>query len=223
MKKCKYCNVTVETEKDFCPLCFNHLETIDNDVEPFYRLRKKNETAIITNRFLYKLFSFISLCVVSICFIIDYLTSETINWSLVVLFSVLYVWVLIAYTIISKRSVFKKVFLQLISIFLLLFFIQKLSAIDWFLTYVFPSVSILAVSVTLMLIFIKKNRGEYVIGFLFIHLLLAIASLLILLIKKDTFFLLNMINAIFCFLSFLGILIFGFNALKSELQKKWHL
>ncbi len=223
MKKCKYCQVEVETKKDFCPLCFNHLEMVDNKVEPFYELRKFNETTQKTSNFLYKLFLFLSICIGSVCLIINRLTNPNLWWSLVVIFSVLYVWVLVAHTILSKQSVFKKVLLQILSILILLYFSEKISPSDWLVSYVLPSVSICSVIVSLMLLFISKKRREYLIGFLFIYLVLGLVSTFCIVFKWDTFFIINLINAILCGLCLVGVLIFGFGAMKEELQKKWHI
>lgn len=223
MKKCKYCNVEVETPKEFCPLCFNRLEKISDDYEVFYELRKSNDTRIKTTHFLYKLFAFISICAIVICGIVNYVFTPNVMWSLVVVFSIFYVWVLVAHTILSKQTVFKKVLLQIFSILILLYFAQKLSVFDWLLSYVYPSVSMCSIFVTLMLLFISKKRKEYLIGFLFIYLILLLISIFNICFKWDVFLILNYINVIVCSLSIIGVLIFGFNAIKEELIKKWHI
>lgn len=223
MKTCKYCQVKVETEKDFCPLCFNKLDDDGSQVETFYSSRTNNVNTKKKSKFLFKLFIFISFCVIAVCFTINFLTTPKILWSVVVFSGVIYIWVLVAHTILSKQSVFRKVFLQILSILLLLFFTEKLSQQNWLFDYVYPSISMAVVLTTLMLLFIKKNRNEYLIGFLFIYFILDLLSVLILLINKNCFLLLNFINILVCSISFLGVLFFGFNALKTEIKKKWHL
>ncbi len=223
MKSCKYCNVTVETEKDFCPLCFNKLIDDGNEVEIFYPQNLNEKPAKKPTKFLYKLFLFITLCALAICAVINYLTTPDVLWSVVVGCGLLYVWVLVAHTILSKQSVFKKVLLQILSILLLLFFTEKLSDSLWLFAYVYPSVSLGVIITTLMMLFIKSNRSEYLIGFSFIYLLMDILSILILIFYRNSFYLLNLINVIFCSFAFIGLLIFGFNAMKAEIAKKWHL
>lgn len=224
MKHCKYCNVNVETDKEFCPLCFNKLSTDNNLPESFYQLRKTNPKAIKTNTFIYKLFLFLSICAVGICTLINLLVTPEKLWCLVVTFGVLYVWVLVAHTILSKRSVYKKVLLQILSLLILLFFIYKLDSTgNWLICYVYPSLSLALFGVMLMFLFIKKNRSEYLIGFSALSIGLGVVSLLMILFSYDTFFIINLINVIASALMIIGILVFGGSAIKYELTKKWHL
>lgn len=224
MKKCKFCNVDVETEKKFCPLCYNKLINDDGkESDNFYPQRKTNEFADRRNSVVLKLFIFITICVLSVCATINGLINPQIGWFWVIFCSFVYLWVLITHTIMSKKSVFKKVFLQFISIFLLLFAVQKISSISWLFNYVFPSIGMSCALVLCMLMFTLKNRSELVIGFLFIFLVIITVSILCLFTQNDTFKVLNVSNILLTSLAFFGTILFGFNALKSELLKKWHI
>lgn len=224
MKWCKYCKAEVDTEKTFCPVCFNHLDVKNDESECLYTLRDKNETTVKTSVFLIKLFIFLSLIAIVACVVVNYLSDKEIAWSLIVVFGICYLWVLIAHTILSRRSVFRKIFLQVVSIVLLLYFTEKLSVSNWLFPYVFPSISLCVAFVLSMVSFISEKRAYFCAAFTLVFILLGIGSLIILLTGLDkTFRLLNFINILVCAIATLGYVLFGFNAIKSELSKKWHL
>ncbi len=224
MKYCKYCKIKVDTANDFCPICFNHIEEIDNKCEQLYSPRLKNENEDRLRFFLSKLFLFLSICSIIVCFFVNRLVNPDIPWFWIVCFGILYVWVLVAHTIMSRRSFFSKVLLQVISVIVLLYFTEKVSPDhDWLLQYVYPSISFAVVSVLLMILGIDKNRADNIFGFSIIIALLGTGSLVMLLLNTVSYTLLNFINCILCALTLLGLLIFGYGAIKQHLSKKLHL
>lgn len=222
MKQCKYCKIEVDTTNDFCPLCFNHLDDVSDKSDGLYTLRQKNETTNITRNFLIKLFVFLSICVIATCVIVNEFTHPETPWFWVVAFSVIYIWVLICHTILSKQPAFLKVLLQIISLMLLLYSAEKISIETWVLPYVYPSMSLAILFVLVMILFVSSKRSDYLLGFSVIVLLLTIVSLLITLLT-DYYKLLNFINIVLCILAFIGFYIFGWQAIKEDIRKKWHL
>lgn len=224
MKYCKYCKTQVDTTNDFCPLCFNHLAETDSCYEQLYSKRLKNETTDRKRLFVSKLFLFLTICAITACFFINYMVNFKVKWFLVVTFGILYVWVLVAHTIMSRNSAFKKILLQIISIFALLYFTERVSdPQEWLLPYVYPSISFTAVFALMMILFIDKNRGHKVLGFTFIISLLFAGSVVIMALNLAKFKLLNFLNCIICGLTIIGLLIFASNAIKHELSKRFHL
>lgn len=224
MKYCKYCKIKVDSTNDFCPVCFNHIEEIDNSYDQLYSPRLKNETTDKLKYFLSKLFLFLSICSITVCFFVNRQVTPEIPWFWIVSFGILYVWLLVAHTIMSRRSFFEKVLLQVVSIIVLLYFTEKVSPThDWLLQYVYPSISFAVVFVLMMLLGIDKNRANNIFGFSVIIALLGAGSLILLLLDLVSFTLLNFINCILCALSLLGLIIFGYSAIKQDLSKKLHL
>lgn len=224
MKYCKYCKAKIDTTNDFCPLCFNHLTQTDGEYSQLYTPRLVNETTNITKRFLTKLFLFLTICAITVCFFVNYLTDFSVRWFWVVTFGIIYVWVLIAHTIMSRQSAFKKVLLQLITIIVLLFFTERVSTTqNWLLQYVYPSISFTVVFVTSMILFIGHKRNENISGFLLIVLMMGIISLLFIIFNLVEFKLLNFINTIVCALTVLGLLVFGMASIRQDLSKKFHI
>ena len=166
---------------------------------------------------------FFTICAISCCVIINLLVTPDLPWFWIVVFGLLYVWVLVAHTILSNQSAFKKTFLQIVSILLLLYFAENISFSRWLIPYVFPSISLTAIFVLLMILFISKKRAEYVFGFSVIILLLAVLSALIIIFGLTEYMLLNMINLIISSMTLVGNFIFGLKAIKEDLFKKLHL
>lgn len=225
MKYCKYCKTTIDTTNDFCPLCFNHVEETDSNVDQLYTLRRTNDLEDRRKQFITKLFLFLSVCAIVICFFINYLVNFDVQWCLVVTFGILYVWVLVAHTVMSQQSAFKKILLQIISIIVLLYFTERVSDNhNWLLQYVYPSISFTVVFVLLMILFIGRNRSTNILGFTVIIVLLGIVSIILIVFDfVSEFTLLNRMNYLLCGLTVLGLLIFGLRSIKQELSKKLHL
>lgn len=223
MKRCKYCNVDVDTEKSFCPVCFNHLETISEQSDCLYTPRTKNETTAKTGLFLTKLFLFISIVAIAVCTTVNYMTTPSVGWFWLVVWGIIYLWVLVAHTILSKRSAFRKIVLQVVTIVVLLYFAEKLSLRLWLISYVYPGIGLCVIVVLSMISFISEKRSKLCLGFSLVIFLLGMGSLIILLSGWDKFALLNKINLITCAVVLLGYILFGFTSMKNEIIKKWHL
>ena len=158
MKKCENCGVTVKTNHNICPLCNRQLEVVDNKkiqgADPFTPYEK-----LITDKsseILYKIFLFISIIASAVCLTINLMTSFLPFWSLIVIIAIIYCWVLVVHTILSRRSVFEKIFLQVGVIVALLFVCEWVSSSDkWMVNYVIPSMSMLVI---LVLFIFFKNK-----------------------------------------------------------------
>ena len=223
MKKCKYCNVTVDTDKNFCPLCFNKLDDLNDNSNSLYSMRTQDEVAKKSSKLLLKIFVFLSIISIVASVVVNFYTTPHIWWSSLVIIGELYIWVLIKHTILSKRSIFAKFLLQILCIILILYLAEKLSFSHWLLPYAFPSASLLTLAIMAFISIFNKERGEHLFGFLVIVFCLGITSLVVLLLNIYEFSILNTVNLTVCVLFLFAIILFGFNAIKTELLKKWHI
>lgn len=226
MKHCKYCNVDVDTNESYCPLCYNSLEgDTKKQTTEFYLKRTEDDKTQKTNFFLYKLFFMITLVISAIVVFINVLTYKDapIPWSAIVIVCLLYVWVLIAHTILSKRGIFEKILLQVLAAIAIVGGVNYISKGHWLTDYVVPSIQ-LAVTVTILFVsVVTKSKYKIVSPFFVTHFLSFIASLVLVLTKADAFGLLSEINMIACGVGIVGTLLFGFKILKSDFAKKFHL
>ncbi len=232
MKHCPICKVDVETGK-YCPLCYNELESVtpvnsDKKAEvesvPYYKHREKNETYEKKSYFLARLFLFLSIMCVGTCVFINVLVKGS-AWSVLVALSVLYVWVLVSHTILSKRSVFEKILFQVLNIIAILVSSNNLSGGGkWLIDYVLPSVAIVTTTVLIMISLIgKQHRSQFLLSFLAIYILSLVMSIVLVAGKYDDFKILNQINMLYTIMAILGTLLLGYRIIKNESRKKLHI
>lgn len=223
MKHCKICGVEVDTFKNYCPLCYGSLEeqTEKNNAEMFDLNSKKQLSK--AKSLVVKAFLLVSIIITVVCGYINYQT-QTKPWSVIVALSILYLWVLVAHTIMSKSTVFKKVLFEVVSIGSILFASNRFfSNTEWFTNFVFPGLALLTAFVMLFVVFCSKNRKEYVFGFFRVDVLLILASILLLAFKTDDFKLINQINIIVQSIIALAYLIFAGKTIKTQASRKFHL
>lgn len=223
MKHCKYCNVDVNTNEKYCPLCYNILDGESDGSVSFYQKRKENDRTHKRSYLVTKIFFMITLAIIATCVFINVLTWEGTVWSLLVGVCIAYVWIFVSHTILSKRSIFEKILLQLIGIIAIVVVCNFISNGDWLLNYVLPSIELATAFCLILTTFILHNKSKVILPFFLVYILLLITSIVLLSIKVDTFMLLSEINIIMCGLAIVGTLIFGHRTLKTELAKKFHL
>lgn len=222
MKHCKYCNVDVDTNENYCPLCYNSLEGSGKTNE-FYLKRTEDDKTHKTNYFLTKLFLFMTLVFSAISIFINVLTYKGTPWSAVVIVSFVYMWILIMHTILSKRTIFEKIVFQVLGAIGVVGSVNYIAKGHWLCDYVIPSIA-LAVTGTLLLISVcVKNKYKIISPFFVTYILLFITTLVLILTGADAFRLLGQINMIACGVGIVGTLLFGFKTLKLDCSKKFHL
>ena len=101
--KCYKCNVEIETETNFCPLCKNEIkrEGETEDVFPFIPIVHKRHGLFL------KILALIFLASTIICMVIDLAMDKRLSWSLFVMAGVVCVSLTLM-TAIKKRHHFAK-------------------------------------------------------------------------------------------------------------------
>lgn len=223
MKRCEHCNVDVATTHDTCPLCFREL--VDKDgVESLDMYKEKPVKPVIKHRvLLIKIFLFLSIITSVTCLTINLMVKAIPMWSLLVIVGIVYCWVLICHTILSKRSIFEKMLLQIGVVVGLLFICEWVAAgSKWMVDYVIPSISMVAILVLFILSqALKFHKG--VLSFFIMTIILIILSGCLLIFKATTYNLLNIIVLLEGALSIVGMLLFSGSVLKTEFSKKFHV
>lgn len=223
MKRCEHCNVDVNTSHNTCPLCFGTLTEVNKKpgTDPF-----KQKEEIVENKskiILFKLFLFFSIVAATVCVVINLMTKPLPLWSLIVVIGILYCWVLIAHTIISKRGIFEKIFLQVGVIIGLLFVCEWVSGGDhWMVNYVMPTISIIVMTVLFILSqALKYHKGLF--SYFIMTIILTANAGILLLCHAATFDLLNVITVCAGVVALIGMMLFSGSALRKEFSKKFHL
>ena len=224
MKRCKICNVDVVSNKGYCPLCYNDLDS-DSEESNLVVVKTHNERKKNTKKFLAKLFLVISLAVVAVCFFINFKAKSSYLWSLVVFESVVYVWILVAHTIMSKRSVFEKILFQLVGVIAIIgttYALSPTATENWLVCYVLPSVSMFATAVLALISLISKDRKKFLLSFLAVYIALIILSL-VLVCTIDNFKTLNHTALLVMSIVTFGTMLLGFKSIHKEFVKVFHI
>ena len=224
MKKCKVCNVDVATDKDYCPLCYNDLEN-GSEEYTLTEQKTKNIKAKNTGMFLVRMFLFLSIATIAVCLFVNIKTSTKYLWSLIVIVSITYVWILVAHTIISKRSVFEKIAFQLLGVIAIIgtaYGLSPTATENWLVCYVLPSVSMLAVLVLVMISLISRERKRYLLSFLAVYIALIILAI-VLVCTVDSFKTINHICLLTTSIAAGGTLLLGYKYIHKEFVKVFHL
>ena len=223
MKRCEHCNVDVATTHDTCPLCFRELVDIGGRETPDLFKEKQPKPVIKHRVLLIKIFLFLSIIAAASCLTVNLMVKPIPMWSLVVIVSILYCWVLICHTILSERSIFEKLLLQIGVVVGLLFLCEWVAAGGkWMVDYVIPAISMSAILVLFILSqALKYHKG--VLSFFIMTIILVLLSGALLLFKATSFKLLNIIVLLEGALSLLGMILFSGGVLKTEFSKKFHV
>lgn len=221
MKHCDKCNLDVNTDLNYCPLCFNEISGED-DAPHMYSHNPNKPREIQKSHKTRKVFFLISLFVVLVCGLINYLTGLPF-WSGIVALSVLYLWILVKHTIMSDRNAFEKIFLQVVGILSILFVTNYVSGGEWFVEYVLPSLLAFVILVLDMVLFISKRRRTYETSFIIIELFILIISIVFVSINVCEFKLLHTITLMASALSIIGMIVMDGKNLLQDILKKFHL
>ena len=224
LKNCAKCNIQINTDKKQCPICFNELEG-KNDADYTPNFSSKNyDRSTQKGFFVFKLFLFFTICSSGIVLFINLVTNPKVLWSIVVIISLLYVWILVLHTIISRRNFFEKILFQLVGVYAIVLSTNLITLdFSWIWSYFVASVSLLTITVLAFIIFINKKREDYIASAFIISLLLLATSIVLIATKVDLFRILNLINIMYNAIFLLGILFFGHKILINAFQKNLHV
>lgn len=223
MKYCDKCKIHVETEHNVCPLCYGDL-TGEGNNKGYFKPRKSDiKTQKHTNTLL-KIFALSTLLAVVITGFIDIATNKYPTWSIIVILSLLYIWLLISHTILSKRSLFEKILFQLGVIIAILFTCENLySGGNWMVNYVLPSICILSTLVLNLLSIFGEKKYHFIWSCLTMYLLITILSIVLICLSITTYKILNISSLIYSAFSIVAtFLLYGKNT-TAEFKKKMHL
>ena len=158
MKECRKCKIKIETKHEYCPLC--HQKLVGETSEKFMEVYPiKEQHHIIIPVYTQKIIIFISILLIIIVGVVNLFTKQYGFWSIIPIGVIFYSWLLMKYTVLSKRKMHRRINGTNIIIILLVVFINLVTSRDnlWSIDYVLPSL-IMANNFIIMLLMIIKNK-----------------------------------------------------------------
>lgn len=224
MKRCTKCNVNIHTDRKTCPLC-NEVLTKINDLneEPVYPKYNYNDPR---KSIFYRLLVFLSWSVIIVSVLTNIATLKNNNrpWSVYCVAGVIYLWILIRSTILSKNNIAMKLVVQNITSSLLVYLIDYLSgSVGWSLNYVIPALSVAATFSIVIILMIKYIKYSDYILYLVSSICLGFVPLGLYFFKLSTILWPSLASAAFSFVVILGMIVFADRETKSELKKRFHI
>ncbi len=229
MKHCDKCNVDIQTNQKYCPLCHQILSGEEDftkkEIYPEYV--PLNRTVLPLTK---KIMLFITVVTIITLVSVNYFTYDTTPtmWSLIPIGSTLYFWLVVRYGILSKQNIaFKLAFLTTLLLIILNLIDQNYTIAPatpgWALNYVTP-LALLACNFAIsVIIWVKRiNYREYLIYLLSI-LVFSLIPIILGLFKIITV-LWPSIAAFGAAMFILLVIIFFFpKSIKNEIRKRFHL
>lgn len=220
MNKCNYCNVFIKDNTNRCPLCGGVIECKTEGVDTYPNVMK-TERAI---SFVFRLMLFISIVAIVTCISVNRTTGVSVQWSLIVAFSFLYV-LLILYMFVKENAGYRVRMYGIVAAGVLL-----VIAIDyilgfrrWSVNYVLPA-AIIVLNLTLIILMIV-NRRNWQSYTLLIIATVPIALIPVIFYKLEIITVPYLVQIAFAFALFssLGVIILGGSRAKNELYRRFHV
>ncbi len=219
MQQCGKCRITVDGDKDRCPLCQGELTG-----EPEPEMYPKIKESRFESDFLLKLIAFISISAAAVCVGTDFIISGGITWSLICIGGIVCAWLTTSVGITYRRRILKNITWELILITSLSVIWDKFTGWHgWSVDFVLPCASICAViSIFIISKVLKMKSGEYLLyliigGFYgFLPLICLIAGL-----TKITYP--TVICTCLSFIFMAALFLFRGKTTKDEMERRFHL
>lgn len=223
MKECIKCNVKVASHRKTCPLCSQILKNENDQDQQLVLYPKYPSSEKKLNVFL-KIIQFLSITSILITVGINILTYVGDWWSFYVVLGVVYLWILFRITILSKRNIAGRLFIQMIALSLSCVGIEYFSKSDgWALEYVVPLLCVATTIAISILILIKQMRyNDYLLYLLTMGIILWIPMILYW-TKVINILWPSITAAALSIVTIFGMIIFADRATKDELKKRFHL
>lgn len=232
MKYCEHCKVKVDTDRKICPLCFNSLKSLSDNINNtkmanFHNYPNRKRKSEKYNLF-HKILSFVCLLAIFASLIVDYTTHVEGNrwWSIFVVLGVIYIYTLIRGVILGRAYVIKRLLLQLVVVSIVIFGIDYMSDYHgWSLAIVIPCVCVANNLVNLIIAAANNRNFSDAFSSIIISLLIGIIPFILQifdLVKGDRLWA-PLVSASFSIVLLSAYFVFAGKRIKEELTKRLHV
>jgi hypothetical protein len=242
MKYCGKCKVKVNMELQKCPLCSMTLTDAETQVQeagekcpdPENRTQQPGACGIgypppdtgNTERynFVLRLFLFISVAIGSASLLFNLMTFRGVLWSLYVIGTMLYLWIVVAYPLFKKRKIGHIIVVDAISTSVYVYCLELGTRTKgWGLSYVTPFILIGATLMITFIILLKRLKWREYSTYQTIMVALGFLPVIFCLAGLVTPVWPSVLSAFYSFLTLTGMFIFVDKKYKNELIRRFHL
>lgn len=191
VRYCQNCKVNVRGNADLCPICQSKTLKLNEEAECSFPKIK----SFSRNKFIYKLLGIISMTIILITLIINFIFRTTGFWSAYVVAGIITAWLVAIIPILKKRNVLKSVFFGTLVVISLSFLWDFTTGMNlWAFNFVIPlAVTFATVSTFILTKALRLSSEEYSVY------LCCLALINLLLVISFVFFTTIKLPTIICF------------------------
>lgn len=216
---CPDCKVKIEYGLK-CPLCFKNIKGKSNGkIYPKYKIKKKNKTV-------HNIFLFASIAITLLSFLANgyYFTYYKYPWSLFVFLTIIYLWVLVKHTILSRVKGGNKVLMQVFCLSIICVIVDVNTGFHrWSVNYVIPYILLVSTAVIAFIARLIKMLWSEYINFVIASIFLCFIPLILSLLNVATVYLPGILAGTCSVLTFIGLMIFANKRFKNEVIGRFHI
>ena len=224
MKTCNKCNITINTNQRYCPLCHQVLDgKNEKKMKEIYPEHvSMNRTILPITK---KIIAFISVMAIIILVVINLAGWNGKFWSLIPIGSIIYFFILVRYGVFSKHNIALKLVFLTTFLIVLMILINKSSISpsgEWAINYVTPFLLLACNLAISSIIWIKRINYRDYIFYLLTIAVISVVPIILYFVKVSTVAwpaLAAFGTAIFIILF---ILFFFPKSIKDEIKKRFH-
>ncbi|MCK9537154.1 MAG: DUF6320 domain-containing protein [Bacilli bacterium] len=225
MKKCTECKVLVNTERKTCPLCFTLLRNLEAQSTQLTLYPKYRSKTVRYNIF-FRILAFLSIVTVFVSVsinIINYRENRNF-WSLIIVASLIYLWILFRSTIRGNGNIPRRLIIQMLTLSVLLYVIDRLSGYGrWSLDFVIPFLSMASLLSIIILLVGNTVKFQDYVSALFAAIIFGFIPFILWLFKIVSTLWPSLSAASLSFSTIIGMFIFAGGHIKEELKKRFHI
>lgn len=220
--KCESCRVIVHPAHAVCPLCRRNIGGGQAKGNRWYPSYSASPELQGSGR-LAKTLIFAIVAVISITVIINAMGSRDVWWSLYVAPCVLYAWLLIRHTLMSKSHLGAKIVMQWFGLSGMLLWINVVSGTSYWSTgYVIPFLAMAAIFLMTMICISKPYGWREFAGYLLLTVFFAFSTVLIYIFGLSDVLWPSVSAALYALLTLAGMWLLDDKGFRNEMKRRLH-
>lgn len=220
MLSCEKCKILIKGSQKVCPLCGNILHDNECTPEEFPQI----QTIYQEFNLFIRIMILVSISAVIICFAVNAIITKDSNWSLLVAAGILSMWISMFFILRKKNNIPKTIMWQVFLIGILsILWDRSMGWIGWSVDYVIPSSCVCAMIVIAISAKLLHIGARELVIYLFIDAIFGFVPLILLYTGLVHVKYPSVICTAASAISLAAILLFAWDYMKTELNKRMHI
>lgn len=222
MKYCDSCKVHLHPAYERCPLCHKPMGEAQGELPYPKAVSRPLPKSRLTIRV--KILIALTILGMGVCVLVNTVVWRGVFWSMLVIAPALYVWLLIAGTLLSPWKYGAKVLLNLAGVSALMIAIERITPEKtWAQNYIIPFLIITAIILEIYYTYDNRKRWRESMVYVIAAVIIGFVPLILLGTGVFTVWWPTAVCAFMAGFTLVGCILFAVKQLKNELTKRFHL